>query len=565
VSGTGITERTIGPILFHDPADDDDYAQASDVSFTPSGSGASSRTAQAKMRDIVSLKDWDVEADGTTNDTTAVQACFDSGADEIYVPDGTYLIGDVNLPTNVTLRGGGGKFKFVLGSTASGINCASGSKILGVRFNVGGADSLGTSATVDIEGADVTIADCHFEGETGSGPSNFKFNYTIRISNTADCSGAQILNNRFKNTYSGVIRQSGSTGLANRMKIIGNDFSGVDKGDAIELNIGADVGIVIANNTINDVSQDSISNAGIAIGIAGDDSLSGPEADEMRRFIVTGNYVNSAEMGIHIEGCNNFLVANNVVSSVTGASGSEGGIQCYGCSEFVIQGNHTFANTIAGIRIGAESTDESHSYTIQGNTCVDESRGIYAFSDEASTLVSIIGNTIINASTLGIDCTGGANWAILNNTTFSCTGAFRVDLDSASNRCHLGGNFDSGSTTKFALANASSAVFTAQGNGDICADTFEIKTIAADSTTFDARSATYWITSANTGATALTAITGRKGQVVKIRGGSATNATTIADSGNFRLSAAATLTTHFMIELLNIDGSTWVEQSRSSN
>jgi hypothetical protein len=39
VSGTGITERTIGPILFHDPADDDDYAQAADVSFTPSGSG----------------------------------------------------------------------------------------------------------------------------------------------------------------------------------------------------------------------------------------------------------------------------------------------------------------------------------------------------------------------------------------------------------------------------------------------------------------------------------------------------------------------------------------------
>jgi hypothetical protein len=50
VSGIGLTERTVGPIILHDPADSDDYAQAADVSFTPSGSGAISTTVQNRIR-----------------------------------------------------------------------------------------------------------------------------------------------------------------------------------------------------------------------------------------------------------------------------------------------------------------------------------------------------------------------------------------------------------------------------------------------------------------------------------------------------------------------------------
>lgn len=535
------------------------------VGFLPSGNGASTRTMQAKARDIVSLADFGPAGDGSTDDTTAVSNALNSGAKEVLVTPGTFKISDVDLPAGVTLRGAGGKIKFTLGSTASGIDCASESKIVDVVFDVGGSDSLGTSAAIDIEGTDVQIVGCHFEGETGAGSSNNKVNYTIRFSNTADCSRALIAHNTFKNTFFGIIRQLGTTGLASHSRIIGNTFSGVDKGDAIEINIGKDVGFVILGNTIDDVSADGVSNAGIAIGIAGDATSGNGEDDEARRFIIANNYVNNSIMGIHVEGCNNFLIQGNAVSNVTGGTGSEGGIQCWGCSEFTIQGNHTFGNDIAGIKVAAESTDDSFSVAISGNTCVDDPRGIHVVSDETGETVSITGNTIINASVGGIVGTGTADWAISGNVTQGCGTAYILNMSSASNRLHFAGNIDHGSTTKFSLSNASSTSFNSQGNCDVQGDMDAEIVIAADATSFDARNGRNFRTSANTGATAITAITGRAGQTINIRGGSNTNSTTIADSGNFRLSAALTLGANMSITLFCLDGSTWLERCRSAN
>lgn len=59
VSGTGITERTIGPITLLDGDDDDaDTFDSTDVNFTQSGSGAISRTVQNKARDQLHLFDF---------------------------------------------------------------------------------------------------------------------------------------------------------------------------------------------------------------------------------------------------------------------------------------------------------------------------------------------------------------------------------------------------------------------------------------------------------------------------------------------------------------------------
>lgn len=58
--------------------------------FTPSGTGATTRTVQAKEREIVSLTDFG--ADGTSaNDNTAWTNALATGA-SIYVPDGTWLV-----------------------------------------------------------------------------------------------------------------------------------------------------------------------------------------------------------------------------------------------------------------------------------------------------------------------------------------------------------------------------------------------------------------------------------------------------------------------------------------
>lgn len=60
------------------------------LSFLQSGSGAVTRSAQAKARDIISLKDFGAIGDGVTDDTAAVTARNVAGM-RTYVPDGTYL------------------------------------------------------------------------------------------------------------------------------------------------------------------------------------------------------------------------------------------------------------------------------------------------------------------------------------------------------------------------------------------------------------------------------------------------------------------------------------------
>ena len=68
------------------------------VGYVPA-SGPPGRTVQAKLRDVVSVKDFGAVGDGTTNDTTALQAAIaycesatSWGGRALYIPGGRYLI-----------------------------------------------------------------------------------------------------------------------------------------------------------------------------------------------------------------------------------------------------------------------------------------------------------------------------------------------------------------------------------------------------------------------------------------------------------------------------------------
>lgn len=64
------------------------------VGFVQSGTGAVTRTTQAKLRDFVSVKDFGAVGDGVTDDTAAIQLAFNAITDDgiIIFPPGTYKV-----------------------------------------------------------------------------------------------------------------------------------------------------------------------------------------------------------------------------------------------------------------------------------------------------------------------------------------------------------------------------------------------------------------------------------------------------------------------------------------
>jgi hypothetical protein len=84
------------------------------IPFTPSGSGAVPSSVQEKLRNGVPVdvkSDYDAAGDGTTDDTTAFQGALDdvgdAGGGIVLVPEGTYILSHITVPSNTILQGVG--------------------------------------------------------------------------------------------------------------------------------------------------------------------------------------------------------------------------------------------------------------------------------------------------------------------------------------------------------------------------------------------------------------------------------------------------------------------------
>lgn len=87
-------------------------ASSADVNFLQSGTGATTRTVQSKLRDVVSVKDFGAVGDGVTNDAAAVQAAIDTVealGGVVVFPPGKYLFG-TQVTINRTYAASGSDF-----------------------------------------------------------------------------------------------------------------------------------------------------------------------------------------------------------------------------------------------------------------------------------------------------------------------------------------------------------------------------------------------------------------------------------------------------------------------
>lgn len=127
----------------------------------------------------------------------------------------------------------------------------------------------------------------------------------------------------------------------------------------------------------------------------------------------------------------------------------------------------------------------------------------------------------------------------------------------------FGMNFTGASQNPNLLANG----YASNTSGAITGLTTQI-TAAPDDTTPSVRNldGQTLLIGANTSSTVITQLDdGTPGMVVRLQGINATNASTIADGGNFKLTAGITMTTDTAIVFYTITGTTWIEQSRAVN
>ncbi|CAH9016519.1 putative right-handed parallel beta-helix repeat-containing protein [Vibrio phage 242E40-1] len=98
---------------YPDPSGDSSnlrLGQATDASLVTSTGSTTPRTLADRFADVVNVKDFGATGDGSTDDATAINACFQSmtNGGTVYFPDGTYFIGTNITPlSNTTIQGGG--------------------------------------------------------------------------------------------------------------------------------------------------------------------------------------------------------------------------------------------------------------------------------------------------------------------------------------------------------------------------------------------------------------------------------------------------------------------------
>lgn len=94
------TNNSASTILYTDGQNDVWPANSSGgLTYLQGSSGSVSRSLTNKLQDVVSVKDFGALCNGSTDDSSAIQAALNSGVSAVYIPAGTCVAGNLTMPS----------------------------------------------------------------------------------------------------------------------------------------------------------------------------------------------------------------------------------------------------------------------------------------------------------------------------------------------------------------------------------------------------------------------------------------------------------------------------------
>ena len=362
------------------------------LSFQQAGTGALVRTALAKMREWISLKDFAV-GDGSTNDTTAINNWLTAIAGKVgYIPEGTYMTdGGHSTPSNTTLEFAGK------------------SAVLKLRSGV----SANTRMFVN---SDTTSGNTRICMKNGTLDGN-------RAANSGTAGLDAFVGQKVTLSEFSSMRVTGFTHHCFDFSVGNSDNSWIDNDleDYGTTSIG--FGIVVLsdchrNRMIGNRVNSSLTNVGLAI----DDQSGGTGGTPCTNNVIMGNTVIGTDIGIMVVGSHRNTVQGNTVKSPTNF-----GILVTPSTDAP---NNAIGNTVVGNTVDIDNGVNAFGilvagtgHRVYGNSTNRGQVGIY-IQDEAgaslqTTDIVVSGNYCVSPSLYGIQVAGGANIAVTDNDIVS--------------------------------------------------------------------------------------------------------------------------------------------------
>jgi parallel beta-helix repeat protein len=506
------------------------------IGFQQAGTGAVAISAQDKMRQILSVKDFDAVGDGVTDDTAAIQAAVNAATanQTVYFPQGTYAVGAAGIAvtskTGVTLLGDGAIIRITAISTLTtnlGVatirlsGCTrSGVRGLEINGNSIASSAIGFNACTECFVDKVTVYASGVNGQITSSNGGVRNEFTDNIVHSARLPSSRglwlgNLNASDMETdvfvFGNTVRNNPASGIvvsSNGGRVIGN-HSRTNEGSGIVLPGGN--GFSAKNLTVsNNYCIDNL-----FVGIQSDVISYSTPADLTTDIAVSGNVCNfNRSGGIYAGDTERWTITgntctNNIFSGIQ-ADNRSFNLTITGntCNDTRVGGARTQS---AGIRITAAS-ENNYGVVICGNTCVNNIQyGVFLTTVGAFTMsnVAVTGNNCYSNSIAGIFVVEATLGAMIN---FVVTG----------NVCNLN------TTNDLRLSLRDVAIGSNRYTLNQSVDFFDL---VVNSTTPSVAGRTFWRAN-NSSATTITAFNdGVNGQQIVIR----------AQNGNTTVATSATI------------------------